>query len=52
MYQVLAITLATATLTGCEAVKGIFKAGMWVGILGVVFVIAIIAAFAGMFKRA
>ena len=52
MLQVLTITTLSATLAGCEAVKGIFKAGMWVGVLGVVFVIAIIAAFAGMFKRA
>lgn len=39
------LTLAVSTLLtipGCGAIEGIFKAGMWIGILGVVAVVAII----------
>jgi hypothetical protein len=34
--------LASMQLTGCSVVKGIFKAGVWVGVLGVFAVIALI----------
>lgn len=30
------------TLTGCEVIGGIFKAGVWVGVLAVIAVIAAI----------
>ena len=33
------IAASSLTLTGCELAKGIFKAGMWVGVLSVVGVI-------------
>ncbi len=36
------LTLASLTLTGCEVVGGIFKAGVWVGVVLVVLVIALI----------
>jgi hypothetical protein len=35
----LAIVPASLMLTGCELAKGIFKAGMWVGVLSVIGVI-------------
>jgi hypothetical protein len=38
----LLIVVSAMTLTGCEAIEGIFKAGVWVGVLAVVFVIAVI----------
>ena len=34
--------LACFGLTGCELVKGIFKAGVWTGVLGVFAVIALV----------
>jgi hypothetical protein len=34
--------LACMQLTGCSVVKGIFKAGVWVGVLGVFAVIGLI----------
>jgi hypothetical protein len=37
-----AILLLCLSLTGCDLVKGIFKAGIWVGVLGVFAVIALI----------
>jgi len=36
------MTLGLLTLTSCEAVETIFKAGMWWGIIVVVGIIAII----------
>jgi hypothetical protein len=36
------ILLAGMQLTGCSVVKGIFKAGVWVGVLGVLAVIGLI----------
>jgi hypothetical protein len=35
----LALISAPLLLTGCELAKGIFKAGVWVGVLGVVGVV-------------
>lgn len=34
--------LASMQLTGCSVVKGIFKAGVWVGVLGVFAVIGLV----------
>jgi hypothetical protein len=34
--------IACFAATGCELVKGIFKAGVWTGVLGVFAVIALI----------
>lgn len=39
------------SLSGCAAVKGIFKAGMWVGILGVIFIVALVAGGASLFRN-
>ncbi len=36
------MTLALMTLTGCDAIETIFKAGMWWGIILVVAVIGLI----------
>ena len=38
--------LAAIPLAGCELAGDIFKAGMWVGILAVVLVIALVGAIA------
>ena len=37
----LALISASFLLTGCELAKGIFKAGVWVGVLGVVGVVVL-----------
>lgn len=36
------LALLTTTLTSCELIGGIFKAGMWSGIIIVVIVLALI----------
>lgn len=38
-------------ISGCDLIGGIFKAGMWVGVLAVVVVIAIIVWIASRFRR-
>jgi hypothetical protein len=36
------LVAASLTLPGCEVIGGIFKAGIWVGVLAVVIVVAIV----------
>ncbi len=38
-------------LAGCEAVEGIFKAGLWVGIVAVVIVVAVVVLVARKVNR-
>ena len=42
-YWMLALlVLAAVSVTGCAAIAGIFKAGMWTGVLLVVILIALV----------
>lgn len=42
-YSLLAIiALVTTTLSSCELVEGIFKAGVWSGVIIVVIILALI----------
>lgn len=43
-------TLIT-TLSSCEAIQGIFKAGVWVGVLLVVLVVGIIIWIVGKARK-
>lgn len=47
MKTILSISLLTLILisTGCELIGGIFKAGVWVGVLAVVAVLGVIIYF-------
>jgi hypothetical protein len=38
----LLLIISVLSLQGCSVIEGIFKAGMWVGILAVIFVIGLI----------
>jgi hypothetical protein len=40
------LVLASLALPGCEAIEGIFKAGVWVGVIGVVLVLALVGFIA------
>ena len=40
--RVLPLALLGMSATGCQVVGDIFQAGMWVGVIGVVLVVAII----------
>jgi hypothetical protein len=39
------------SLAACEAIGGIFKAGIWVGALGVILVVVVLVFVVGKFKR-
>ena len=36
------VALLATTLTSCELVEGIFKAGMWTGVIVVVIILALV----------
>jgi hypothetical protein len=38
----LALLLATTSMTGCEAIATIFEAGVWVGVILVAIVLALV----------
>jgi hypothetical protein len=40
--RVLPIVALALVTTGCEAIEGIFKAGVWTGVIAVVLLLAII----------
>ncbi len=49
---VLATLMALSiTLTSCDAIAGIFKAGMWVGVIVVVAIIALVLWLLGKAKK-
>jgi hypothetical protein len=39
------------TVTGCEAIQGIFKAGVWFGVIAVVLVIAVVGFVAAKIRQ-
>ncbi len=47
-FMILAITIG---LSSCEVIGGIFKAGIWVGVLAVVGIIALVLYFVGKSKK-
>lgn len=48
--QVLLLCFITLTLPGCEAIATIFEAGVWVGMIGVILVLALIAFVLSRFR--
>jgi hypothetical protein len=52
VFARIALLLVLAiTASGCELVGGIFKAGMWIGALGVVAVVALVLVAVMKLKR-
>ncbi len=45
------LLLSTTTLAGCEVIGNIFQAGMWVGVILVVLILAGVAFIAGKLRR-
>ena len=43
--------LMAVVFSGCEIIGGIFKAGVWVGIIMVVLIISIVVYIMGKFKK-
>jgi hypothetical protein len=50
VVPLLLLTVLALTGGGCQAIGDIFQAGMWVGVIGVVLVIAIIGFIASRFR--
>jgi hypothetical protein len=44
------IAAASSMLMGCEAVKAVFKAGVWVGVIGVALVLMLILGLTRMLR--
>ena len=49
--MLLAIASSVFVLNGCRAIGDIFKAGMWVGVVIAVLVVAVIGGIAAAFRR-
>jgi hypothetical protein len=45
------LALVTPSLMGCEVIEGIFKAGVWVGIVAVAVVLALAFGVTRIFSR-
>ena len=45
------LVLFSLLVSGCDAIAGIFKAGVWVGIIGVVILVALILWLIGKAKK-
>ena len=50
-FVLTALLMVTATLTSCEAIGGIFKAGMWVGVIVVVLIVALVLWLIGKVRK-
>jgi hypothetical protein len=45
------VALLPICLTGCKAVGAIFKAGVWVGVLGVLGLVVVVVLLMGLSRR-
>ena len=49
--RILFIVLLAVSTAGCELIGGIFKAGIWVGAIGVVLIVVLLVVVVGKFRR-
>ena len=42
---IVAVMMVAMSASGCDVIGGIFKAGIWVGVIGVAIVIGLIVMF-------
>ena len=47
VMRILLVVLIALTMSGCAAIAGIFKAGVWTGLIIAVVVIVIVVALVG-----
>ena len=47
VMRVLLLVLLGTSVAGCEAIGGIFKAGVWVGAIGVILIVVLIVVVVG-----
>lgn len=51
LLRILLIVLLAVSTAGCELVGGIFKAGVWVGAIGIVLLVVLVVVAVGKFRR-
>jgi hypothetical protein len=47
LSRIALLVILGVTAAGCEAIGGIFKAGAWVGAIGVIFVVVLLVVIVG-----
>ena len=51
LSRIALLVILGMSAAGCEVVGGIFKAGLWVGALGVILVVVLLVVVVGKFRR-
>jgi hypothetical protein len=51
LTRIAVLVFLGVSAAGCELVGGIFKAGIWVGAIGVVLIVVLLVFVGGKFKR-
>lgn len=51
LMRILLIVLLAVSAAGCELIGGIFKAGVWVGAIGVILIVAVLVVVVRKFRR-
>jgi hypothetical protein len=51
LMRILLIVLLAVSASGCELIGGIFKAGVWVGAIGVILIVVLIVVVVGKMRR-
>lgn len=51
LSRIALLVMLGVSTAGCEVVGGIFKAGLWVGALGVLAVVVLVVVVVGKMKR-
>lgn len=50
-FALIALTTAPLALSGCAVIGDIFKAGVWVGVLVIIGLLAVVGGGLAMFRR-
>ncbi len=51
LLSTIMLLFCVAALSSCSAIEGIFKAGVWFGVIGIAIVVFIILYFIGKSKK-
>jgi hypothetical protein len=51
IYTIIILLAISMSLSSCEAIAGIFKAGMWTGIIVVALIVGLILYFIGRSRK-
>ncbi|MEO7263445.1 MAG: hypothetical protein ABIW38_00970 [Ferruginibacter sp.] len=51
IYSIILLLAITMSMTSCEAIGSIFKAGMWTGIIVVALIVGLVLYFIGKSRK-